>query len=51
MSPNTATTLYAGLDLAKLNLQLHLAGRIQDLPSPPRRPSRRGMKRVCPSAS
>jgi transposase len=27
------TTLYAGLDIAKLNLQLHLAGRIHDLPN------------------
>ena len=27
------TTIYAGLDIAKLNLQLHLAGRIHDLPN------------------
>jgi transposase len=33
MSPNTMTTLYAGLDMAKLNLQLHLAGRFHDLPN------------------
>lgn len=27
------TTIYAGLDIAKLNLQLHLAGRYHDLPN------------------
>jgi transposase len=27
------TTIYAGLDIAKLNLQLHLAGRFHDLPN------------------
>jgi len=27
------TTIYAGLDIAKLNLQLHFAGRIHDLPN------------------
>jgi transposase len=27
------TTIYAGLDIAKLNLQLHLAGRLYDLPN------------------
>lgn len=27
------TTLYAGLDIAKLNLQLHCAGRLHDLPN------------------
>jgi transposase len=27
------TTIYAGLDIAKQNLQLHLAGRIHDLPN------------------
>jgi transposase len=27
------TTIYAGLDIAKLNLQLHLAGRLHDLPN------------------
>jgi transposase len=27
------TTIYAGLDIAKLNLQLHLAGRIHDRPN------------------
>jgi transposase len=27
------TTIYAGLDIAKLNLQLHLAGRVHDLPN------------------
>lgn len=31
MSQNTATIIYAGLDIAKLNLQLHLAGRVHDL--------------------
>lgn len=29
------TTIYAGLDIAKQNLQLHLAGRIHDLPNSP----------------
>ncbi len=29
------TTLYAGLDIAKRNLQLHLAGRLHDLPNTP----------------
>jgi transposase len=29
------TTIYAGLDIAKLNLQLHLAGRLHDLPNTP----------------
>ncbi len=33
MSQNTATIIYAGLDIAKLNLQLHLAGRLYDLPN------------------
>jgi len=33
MSPNTTTTMYAGLDIAKSNLQLHLAGRFHDLPN------------------
>ena len=33
MSPNTMTTIHAGLDIAKLNLQLHLAGRLHDLPN------------------
>jgi len=33
MSQNTMTTIYAGLDIAKLNLQLHLAGRSHDLPN------------------
>ena len=27
------TTIYSGLDIAKLNLQLHLAGRVYDLPN------------------
>jgi transposase len=31
MSQNTTTTIYAGLDIAKLNLQLHLGGRFHDL--------------------
>jgi len=29
------TTIYTGLDIAKLNLQLHLAGRLHDLPNTP----------------
>src|SRR5690242_18453046 len=33
MSQNTMTTIYTGLDIAKLNLQLYLAGRIHDLPN------------------
>src|SRR5262245_41143198 len=33
MSSNTSTIIYAGLDIAKLNLQLHLAGRFHDLPN------------------
>jgi transposase len=33
MSQNTTTSIYAGLDIAKLNLQLHLAGRLYDLPN------------------
>jgi transposase len=33
MSQNIMTTIYTGLDIAKLNLQLHLAGRIHDLPN------------------
>src|SRR5262245_25863186 len=33
MSSNTSTIIYAGLDIAKLNLQLHLAGRFYDLPN------------------
>jgi transposase len=33
MSQNTMTTIYTGLDIAKLNLQLHLAGRLHDLPN------------------
>ena len=33
MSQNTMTTIYSGLDIAKLNLQLHLADRIHDLPN------------------
>src|SRR5256885_4702423 len=33
MSQNTMTTIHAGLDIAKLNLQLHLAGRVHDLPN------------------
>jgi transposase len=35
MSQNTITTIYVGLDIAKLNLQLHLAGRFYDLPNTP----------------
>ena len=35
MSQNTMTTIHAGLDIAKLNLQLHLAGRLHDLPNTP----------------
>jgi transposase len=33
MSQNTMSTIYAGLDISKLNLQLHLAGRLHDLPN------------------
>jgi transposase len=33
MSQNTMTTIYAGLDIAKQNLQLQLAGRPHDLPN------------------
>jgi transposase len=33
MSQNTMTTIYSGLDIAKQNLQLHLRGRIHDLPN------------------
>jgi len=33
MSQNTMTTIYAGLDIAKPNLQLHLGGRFHDLPN------------------
>jgi transposase len=35
MSQNTMTTIYSGLDIAKLNLQLHLEGRFYDLPNTP----------------
>jgi transposase len=35
MSQNTMTTIYSGLDIAKQNLQLHLAGRSHDLPNTP----------------
>jgi hypothetical protein len=33
MSQNSMPTIYVGLDIAKLNLQLHLAGRFHDLPN------------------
>jgi transposase len=33
MSKNTTTTIYAGLDIAKLSLQLHLADHSHDLPN------------------
>jgi len=33
MSANTITTMYSGLDISKLDLQLHLAGRVHDLPN------------------
>lgn len=33
MSQNTTTIIYAGLDIAKLNLQLHLGNRLYDLPN------------------
>ena len=36
------TTIYTGLDIAKLNLQLHLAGRIHDLPN-----TAAGHRRLC----
>jgi len=32
------TTIYSGLDIAKQNLQLHLAGRVHDLPNTPAAP-------------
>src|SRR5207249_3874536 len=35
MSPNTTTIIHAGLDIAKANLQLHLAGQFHDLPNTP----------------
>jgi transposase len=35
MSPNTTTIIYAGLDIAKSNLQLHLAGQFHDPPNTP----------------
>jgi transposase len=35
MSPNTMTIIYAGLDIAKSNLQLPLAGQFHDLPNSP----------------
>src|SRR5271165_5146634 len=33
MSQNTMTTIYPGLDISKQNLQLHLGGRVHDLPN------------------
>ena len=42
MSPNTMTTIYAGLDIAKSNLQLHLGGRFHELPNTPS-----GHRRLC----
>ena len=42
MSQNIMTTIYAGLDIAKLNLQLHLAGRVHDLPN-----TAAGHRRLC----
>jgi transposase len=36
------TTIYTGLDIAKLNLQLHLTGRIHDLPN-----TAAGHRRLC----
>lgn len=33
MRPNTSTIIYAGLDIAKANFQLHWAGRFHDLPN------------------
>jgi len=42
MSQNTLTTIYAGLDIAKLNLQLHLGGRFHDLPN-----TAAGHSRLC----
>jgi transposase len=35
MSLNTTATIYVGLDIAKLNLHCHLAGRLHDLPNTP----------------
>ena len=33
MSLNTMTTIYAGLGIAKLNLQIHMASRLRNLPN------------------
>jgi transposase len=35
MSPNTIPIIYAGLDIAKANLQLHVQGKFHDLPNTP----------------
>jgi transposase len=35
MSPNTIPIIYAGLDIAKANFQLHLQGKFHDLPNTP----------------
>jgi transposase len=50
MSQNTMTTIYAGLDIAKLNLQLHLGGRVHDLPNTAAG-HRRLVKLLAPHAS
>lgn len=42
MSPNTMNTIYAGLDIAKRNVQLHLSGRCRDLPN-----TAAGHRRLC----
>jgi transposase len=43
------TTIYSGLDISKQNLQLHLQGRIHDLPNTPTG-HRRLLKLVAPAA-
>jgi transposase len=42
MSPNTIPIIYAGLDIAKANFQLHLQGKFYDLPNTPA-----GHDRLC----
>lgn len=42
MSPNTISIIYAGLDIAKANFQLHLLGKFHDLPNTPS-----GHRRLC----
>jgi transposase len=42
MSPNTIPIIYAGLDIAKANFQLHLQGKFHELPNTPA-----GHRRLC----